>query len=198
MKSTLHSLVFWMTLIVVGVVIWNVSTAFERQGPQPAAQTQTEGPDPEAKLKALGIVLPTPPAPIANYVNAVRTGNLLFLAGKGPTGPDGKDVLGKLGKDLTVEQGYQAARFVAINQLAVLKAELGDLKRVRRIVKVLGMVNSDPAFTDQPAVINGYSDLLVAVFGEKGKHARSAVGMATLPRGIAVEVEMVVEIDPVR
>jgi enamine deaminase RidA (YjgF/YER057c/UK114 family) len=165
------------------------------QAPAPAATT-TQAADPEAKLKELGIALPKPPAPVANYVNAVRTGNLLFLAGKGPTGPDGKDVIGKLGRDLTVEQGYQAARFVAINQLAVLKAELGDLNKVRRIIKVLGMVNSDPAFTQQPEVINGCSDLLVAVFGDKGRHARSAVGMATLPRGIAVEIEMIVEIEP--
>jgi enamine deaminase RidA (YjgF/YER057c/UK114 family) len=198
MKSTLASLLFWMTLIVVGVAIWRFSSTFERIDAQRAASTKVEGPDPEAKLKELGIVLSKPGAPIANYVNAVRTGTLLFLAGKGPTGPDGKDIVGRLGKDMTVEQGYQAARSVAINHLAVLKAELGDLKRVTRIVKVLGMVNSDPAFTQQPAVINGYSDLLVAVFGEKGKHARSAVGMATLPNGIAVEVEMIVEIAPVR
>jgi enamine deaminase RidA (YjgF/YER057c/UK114 family) len=170
-----------------------IATIGQAQG-KPAAPAQVA--DPEAKLKELGITLPTPQAPVANYVNAVRTGNLLFLAGKGPTGPDGKDVVGKLGRDLTVEQGYQAARFVAINQLAVLKAELGDLKKVRRIVKVLGMVNSDPSFTQQPQVINGYSDLLVAVFGDKGRHARSAVGMATLPNGIAVEVEMIVEIQP--
>lgn len=201
MKSTILSLVFWVALIVVGVGIWNFSSTFARidaERAQKAAAPAEQTGDPEAKLKALGIVLPTPGAPIANYVNAVRTGNLVFLAGKGPTGPDGKDIVGRLGKDMTVEQGYQAARSVAINHLAVLKAELGDLKRVTRIVKVLGMVNSDPAFTQQPAVVNGYSDLLVAVFGDKGKHARSAVGMATLPNGIAVEVEMIVEISPVR
>ena len=203
MNATVKSLIFWATLIVVGVAIWNVSTAFERTS---AEKTEAAQPvpakgdvmDPDAKLKELGITLPTPGAPIANYVNAVQTGNLLFLAGKGPTGPDGKDIVGRLGKDMTVEQGYQAARSVAINHLAVLKKELGDLKRVKRIVKVLGMVNSDPAFTQQPAVVNGYSDLLVAVFGERGKHARSAVGMATLPNGIAVEVEMIVEIAPPR
>jgi len=176
------------TLILIGLI----SVAFA-QAPKTGQVTAT---DPEAKLKELGIKLPTPAAPVANYVNAVRTGNLLFLAGKGPTGPDGKDVIGKLGKDLTVAQGYEAARFVAINQLAVLKAELGDLNKVRRVVKVLGMVNSDPAFTQQPEVINGFSDLLVTVFGDKGRHARSAVGMAALPRGIAVEVEMIVEIQP--
>ena len=203
MNATVKSLIFWATLIVVGVAIWNVSTAFERTGAEKTAAAQAvpgkgDVGDPESKLKELGITLPTPGAPIANYVNAVQTGNLLFLAGKGPTGPDGKDIVGRLGKDMTVEQGYQAARSVAINHLAVLKKELGDLTRVTRIVKVLGMVNSDPAFIQQPAVVNGYSDLLVAVFGEKGKHARSAVGMATLPNGIAVEVEMIVEIGPVR
>ena len=203
MNAAVKSLIFWVTLIVVGVAIWNVSLRFEPTDREQVAAAQpsaAQGPavDPEAKLKELGITLPTPGAPIANYVNAVKTGNLLFLAGKGPTGPDGKDIVGRLGKDMTVEQGYQAARSVAVNHLAVLKAELGDLKRVTRIVKVLGMVNSDPAFTQQPAVINGYSDLMVAVFGERGKHARSAVGMATLPNGIPVEVEVIVEIDPVR
>lgn len=163
---------------------------------QPPGTTTPQNSDPEARLKELGITLTPPPPPVANYVNAVRTGNLLFLAGKGPTGPDGKDVVGKLGRDLTVEQGYQAARFVAINLLSVLKAELGDLKKVKRIVKVLGMVNSDPGFGQQPEVINGCSDLLVQVFGEKGRHARSAVGMGALPRGIAVEIEMIVEIEP--
>lgn len=151
--------------------------------------------DAEAKLKELGIELPAPATPIANYVNAVRTGNLLFLAGKGPAKPDGNYIIGKLGKDLTIEEGYEAARITAINQLAVLKAELGDLNKVKRIVKVLGMVNSDPNFTDQPKVINGFSDLMVEVFGERGKHARAAVGMATLPRGIAVEIEAIVEVE---
>jgi len=199
MNSTMKSLLFWMILIVVGVAIWNVSNRF-----QPAAAEKGErvavvqGSDPEAKLKELGIVLPTPGAPIANYVNAVQTGNLMFLAGKGPLQQDGKDVVGRLGKDMTIEQGYQAARSTAIAHLAVLKKELGDLGRVVRIVKVLGMVNSDPAFTQQPAVVNGYSDLMVAVFGDKGKHARSAVGMAALPGGIPVEVEVIVEIGPVR
>jgi len=143
----------------------------------------------------MGISLPPAPNPAANYVNAVRTGNLLFLAGKGPTKPDGKFVTGKVGSDLTVEQGYEAARLVAINQIAVLKHELGDLSKVKRIVKVLGMVNSSPDFTDHSKVMNGYSDMMVAVFGEKGKHARSSVGMYSLPFGIAVEVEMIVEVE---
>jgi enamine deaminase RidA (YjgF/YER057c/UK114 family) len=205
MNATVKSLIFWVVLIVVGVGIWKYSSTFERieteriAAAQPAAApAEQSATDPEAKLKELGIVLPAPGAPTASYVNAVQTGNLLFLAGKGPLQQDGKDVVGRLGKDMTVEQGYQAARSVAIAHLAVLKKELGDLKRVTRIVKVLGMVNSDPAFTQQPAVVNGYSDLMVAVFGDKGKHARSAVGMAALPSGIPVEVEVIVEIGPVR
>jgi L-ascorbate metabolism protein UlaG (beta-lactamase superfamily)/enamine deaminase RidA (YjgF/YER057c/UK114 family) len=152
--------------------------------------------DPEARLAELGIELPEPPSPVANYVNGVQTGNLIFLAGKGPRRPDGSEVHGKLGADLTIEEGYEAARLTAINQLAVLKAMLGDLSRVVRVVKVLGMVNSAPDFVDQPAVINGFSDLIVEVFGERGRHARAAVGMASLPRGQAVEIELVVEVEP--
>ncbi|MHB1191876.1 MAG: RidA family protein [Longimicrobiales bacterium] len=149
---------------------------------------------PEERLARLGIELPPAPDPVANYVNGVRTGNLIFLAGKGPRRADGTEISGKLGADLSIEQGYEAARLTAINQLAVLKGMIGDLDRVVRIVKVLGMVNSDPAFTDQPAVINGFSDLMVEVFGERGRHARAAVGMASLPRGQAVEIEMIVEV----
>lgn len=150
--------------------------------------------DAEAKLKEKGIVLTPPSAPVANYVNAVRVGNLLYLAGKGPNKPDGSYVTGKLGKDLSIEQGYEAARLTAISHLAVLKQELGSLNKVKRIVKVLGMVNCTEDFKDQPKVINGYSDLMVEIFGEKGKHARSAVGMYALPMNIAVEVEVIVEI----
>lgn len=151
--------------------------------------------DAEARIKEKGIALPAPQKPVANYVNAVRVGNLLFLAGKGPTKPDGSNITGKVGKDLTIEQGYEAARLTAINHLAVLKAELGSLNKVKRIVKVLGMVNCTDDFKDQPKVINGYSDLMVEIFGEKGKHARSAVGMYALPLNIAVEVEVVVEVE---
>ena len=150
---------------------------------------------PEDRLKEKGIVLTIPSAPVANYVNAVRVGNLLYLAGKGPSKPDGSYVTGKVGKDLTVEQGYEAARLTAIAHLSVLKTELGNLNKVKRIVKVLGMVNCNGDFTDQPKVINGYSDLMVAIFGDKGKHARSAVGMNALPMNIAVEVEVIVEIE---
>jgi enamine deaminase RidA (YjgF/YER057c/UK114 family) len=203
MNATIKSVIFWVLFIVIGVAIWNLSSRFERTeaervvAAQPAAAPAGIA-DPEAKLKELGITLPASSPPIANYVNAVQVGNLLYLAGKGPLPQDGKEVVGRLGKGMTIEQGYQAARSTAIAHIAVLKQELGDLKRVVRIVKVLGMVNSDPAFTQQPAVVNGYSDLMVAVFGEKGKHARSSVGMATLPGGIPVEVEVIVEISPVR
>ncbi len=151
--------------------------------------------DPEKRLSELGITLQTPSLPVANYVNAVRVGNLLFLSGKGPTQADGKVITGKVGADLSVEEGNAAARIVGINQLSVLKAELGDLNRVKRIVKVLGMVNCTSDFSQQPQVINGFSDLMVAVFGDKGKHARSAVGMNALPSNIAVEIELIVEIE---
>lgn len=150
--------------------------------------------DPEARLAELGITLPSPPQPVANYVNGVRTGNLIFLAGKGPKRADGTEITGKLGAGVSIEEGYEGARLTAINQLAVLKTMLGDLKKVKRLVKVLGMVNSDPNFIDQPKVINGFSDLMVEVFGERGKHARAAVGMASLPRGQAVEIELIVEV----
>jgi len=155
----------------------------------------TIGQDAETKLKDKGIILAAPGKPVANYVNVVRVGNLLFLAGKGPTNPDGTNITGKVGKDLTIEQGYEAARLTAINHLAVLKAELGSLNKVKRIVKVLGMVNCTEDFKDQPKVINGYSDLMVEIFGDKGKHARSAVGMYALPSNIAVEVEVIVEVE---
>jgi len=161
----------------------------------PLLNIQAMSQDAEAKLKEKGIVLATPSKPVANYVNAVRVGNLLFLAGKGPTKPDGTNITGKVGKDLTIEQGYEAARLTAINHLAVLKAELGSLNKVKRIVKVLGMVNCTDDFKDQPKVINGYSDLMVEIFGDKGKHARSAVGMNALPMQIAVEVEVIVEVE---
>jgi enamine deaminase RidA (YjgF/YER057c/UK114 family) len=150
---------------------------------------------PEKKLAELGITLPGASSPVANYVGAVRTGNLLFLAGCGPAkGPDGKSPTGQLGTDLTVEEGYEAARLVGINLLARLKQELGELSRVKRVVKLLSMVNAASGFTETPAVANGCSDLLVEVFGEKGRHARSAVGMSALPMNIPVEIEMIAEI----
>ena len=150
---------------------------------------------PEENLKALGITLPKQSAPIANYVGYVRTGNLIYLSGSGPDNAFKGISKGKLGKDVTIEQGAEAARHVGINLIANLKSAIGDLNKVKRIVKVLGMVNSTEDFTDQPKVMNGFSDLMVAVFGEKGKHARSAVGMAALPMNMAVEIEMIVEVE---
>ncbi len=158
-------------------------------------KAQTGSYDPEAKLKELGITLPEVSAPVANYVNAARTGNIIFLAGKGPKQADGTYITGKVGIDLDEKEGYAAARLTAINQLAVLKAELGNLNKVKRIIKVLGMVNCGPDFGNQPEVVNGFSDLMVEVFGERGKHARAAVGMGSLPRGIAVEIEAIVEVE---
>ena len=148
----------------------------------------------EAKLKELGIELPPAVTPVANYVPTVRTGNWIFLSGHGPFKEDGTLVTGKVGADLTAEEGYEAARLVAIGLLGSLKAEIGELDRVKRIVKLLGLVNCAAEFANQPKVINGASDFLVEVFGEKGKHARSAVGTNALPMNIAVEIEMIVEI----
>jgi enamine deaminase RidA (YjgF/YER057c/UK114 family) len=152
--------------------------------------------DPEKKLKELNITLPTPGKPMANYVKYVQTGKLIYLAGHGPQKADGTYIYGKVGKELSVEQGYEAAKVTGIAMLATLKSAVnGDLKKVKRIVKVLGMVNCAEGFTAQPKVMNGFSDLMVAVFGEKGKHARSAVGMYMLPDNIAVEIEMIVEVE---
>jgi enamine deaminase RidA (YjgF/YER057c/UK114 family) len=151
----------------------------------------------EKRLKELGIDLGKVSAPVANYVNAVRTGNLLFLAGKGPRAEAGAArPSGKVGREYTVEQAYQHARTVGMDLLAVMQSELGSLDRVKRVVKVLGMVNAVPEFQDHPKVINGCSDLFVQVLGDKGKHARSAVGMGSLPMGIPVEIECIVEIGP--
>ncbi len=149
----------------------------------------------DKKLKELGVELITPAKPIANYVTAVRTGNLIYLAGHGPMKADGTNIMGKVGKDLSIEQGAAAAKQTGISLLSTLKREIGDFNKVKRIVKVLGMVNCTENFTDQPKVINGFSDLMVAIFGEKGKHARSAVGMNALPSNIAVEIEMIVEVE---
>ena len=149
----------------------------------------------DARLLELGITLNEPSKPVGNYVNSVRTGNLIYMAGLGPLGPNGY-ITGKLGQDLSIAEGYDAARFTAISQLTALKAEIGDLNKVKRIVKVFGMVNSTPTFIQQPAVINGFSDLMVAVFGDRGRHARAAVGMVALPMNICVEIEMIVEVEP--
>jgi enamine deaminase RidA (YjgF/YER057c/UK114 family) len=145
---------------------------------------------PEERLKELGLTLPAPRPAAGNYVSCVRTGNLIFTSGQGTN-----EYRGRLGDDIPIEVGYEAARQCMLNLLTVLKQELGELSKVKRVVKVLGFVNSTPDFTEQPKVMNGASDLLVQVFGERGKHGRSAVGMAQLPLNNAVEVEMVVEVE---
>ena len=150
--------------------------------------------DYEKKIKELGIELPEPGKPVANYVKAVVAGDMVFLAGHGPTAADGSYVTGKVGQDMTVEEGYNASRLTGLAILSTLKNTIGDLNRVKRIVKVTGMVNSTPDFGNQPEVINGFSDLMVEVFGENGKHARSAVGMNSLPRNICVEIEVIVQL----
>lgn len=149
----------------------------------------------EAKLAAMGCELPPPPEPVGNYLPAARSGNLMWLAGVGSRTADGARISGKLGADLSVAQGYEAARWAALNLLSRMKAELGDLDRVSRILKVTGMVNSAPSFTQQAAVLDGASDLFVALYGERGRHARSAPGMAALPGDIAVICDCVIEID---
>ena len=149
----------------------------------------------ESRLAGLGITLPSPAAPAANYVPAVRTGSQLFISSQIPMGPDGLEHVAKLGADYNVEQGQAAARLCAINVLAQAKAALGDLEKVVRLVKVGGFVNCTQDFTDQPKVINGASDLMVAVLGDKGRHARSAVSAAALPLGVAVEIEGIFEVE---
>ena len=149
---------------------------------------------PETRLAELGLTLPRLSPPVGTYVDAVRTGNLLFLAGKGPQNPDGSKPTGKVGRDVSTEVAYQHARSVGLMLLAAMKNAVGSLDRVRRVVKVFGMVNAIPEFTDQPKVINGCSDLFVQVFGERGQHARSAVGMGSLPGGITVEIEAIFQV----
>lgn len=150
----------------------------------------------EARLTAAGITLPVAQAAAANYVPVVRTGNLIFVSGQGPLS-DGKPVMtGKVGAEVSEEEAYRAARLTILNSLAALRAEIGSLDRVRRIVKLLAFVNSAPGFVRQPAVVNGASDLLVEVFGDAGRHARSAVATNELPFNIPVEIEMIVEVEP--
>jgi enamine deaminase RidA (YjgF/YER057c/UK114 family) len=176
---------FWL----LAVVLWISVSPQGVQAQQPACVADVEG-----RLKELGISLPPASPPVANYVPSVRTGNQVFLAGTASKDLTGNLITGKVGTDLTTDQGYQAARLTGIYLLSALKAEIGDLNNVTRVVKVFGMVNADPTFTAHPTVINGISDLLVAVFGDCGKHARTAVGMGSLPFGIAVEIDMVVEV----
>ena len=148
----------------------------------------------ETKLAELGYHLPTPPEPIGNYLSATRSGKIMWMAGVGSRRTDGSRITGKLGDDLSVEEGYEAARWCALNLLARMKAELGDLDQVTRILKVVGMVNSAPNFAEQAQVVDGASDLFVALYGERGRHSRSAPGMGALPGGIAVIVDCVVEV----
>ena len=150
----------------------------------------------EARLKELGITLPTPAKPVGNYIPGVRVGNLLFLSGHGPVRIDGAPTArGKVGRDLSTEEAYKVARDVGLNLLGSARHVLGSLDKVKRVVKVLGMVNAVEGFGEQPKVVNGFSDLMVEVFGENGRHARSAVGMGSLPMGIPVEIEMILEVE---
>ncbi|MEQ9403443.1 MAG: RidA family protein [Cyclobacteriaceae bacterium] len=180
--------------LAIGTFLYGCNHSHEHTHDAPKSTEELYDYDVEAKITELGITLTEPSPPVANYVNAVRTGNLVFMAGKGPSKPEGGYITGKLGTDLTIEEGYEAGKLAAIAQLSSLKAEIGDLNKVVRIVKVLGMVNCTPDFTSQPEVINGFSDTMVEVFGDRAKHARAAVGMGSLPRNIAVEVEMIVEV----
>ena len=150
---------------------------------------------PYDRLKDLGLELPTPPTPVANYVPYVLANGFLYLSGQGPRRADGGVFTGKVGADVGVEDAYAHARLTALNLIAVAHMALGDLGRVRRVVKLLGMVNAVPTFGDQPKVINGGSDLFVAVFGDAGRHARSAVGMGSLPGNITVEIEAILQVD---
>jgi len=147
----------------------------------------------ESRLTKLGYTLPPPPEPIGNYVSACRSGNIMWMSGVGSRRADGSRISGKLGAELTVAQGYEAAQWCALNLLARMKADLGDLDRVTRILKVVGMVNSSPNFDEQAQVVDGASDLFVELFGEAGRHSRSAPGMAVLPRNTAVIVDCVIE-----
>ena len=148
----------------------------------------------EEKLKELGIELKTPPSPVANYIPVQQTGNLIYLSGQGPRNESGDFISGKVGSDITAEEAYELARNTAINLVSAMKSYLGSLDKVKKIVKVFGMVNSTSDFTDHPKVINGCSDFFVEVFGNKGRHARSAVGMGSLPNNMAVEIEIIVEV----
>lgn len=150
----------------------------------------------DAKLKELGIELPTPPAPVASYVPYVRSGNLVFVSGQVTLGPKGLEYVGTVGKEISTDEAKKAARLCAVNLIAQVKAALGgDLDKVKRVVKLTGFVNAVPGYTDHPEVINGASDLFGEVFGEAGRHARAAVGAGSLPRNVATEVEAIFEVE---
>jgi len=178
-------------LLLVAIIIFGTISSCQNNN----IQIDIYDYDIESRLDSIGIALTLPKPPVANYVHIVQTGNLLFLAGKGPKDSSGNNIVGRLGEDMNIDEGYQAARQIGIAQLSVLKSHLGDLNKVKRIIKVLGMVRCTDDFTQQSQVVNGFSDLMVEVFGENGKHARAAVGMNSLPGGICAEIEMIVEIE---
>ncbi|MBL7473607.1 RidA family protein [Robertkochia sediminum] len=180
----IRSITFFIALILL--------ISCKTPSPTTTANDRNYNYDIDEKLKELQIDLPEPSAPVANYVNATRAGNLVFLAGKGPKKADGSYISGKVPTEVSTEQAYEAARLTAIQLLGALKAEIGDLNKVVQVVEVFGMVNATPDYTDHPKVINGCSDLLVDVFGDRGKHARAAVGMGSLPSNISCEIRMTV------
>jgi enamine deaminase RidA (YjgF/YER057c/UK114 family) len=182
-------------LVACGALGGGIAASLLQRGDLSRADAGMLASGAEARLKALGIELPPAPKPVAVYVPAVRVGNLLFVSGTGPSQPDGTQIRGKVGGDLSLADGYAAARIVGLNTLKIVQSTLGSLDGVVRLVKVLGMVNCTPTFADQPKVINGFSELMVQVFGEEnGKGARSAVGMGSLPNNIAVEIESIFEV----
>jgi enamine deaminase RidA (YjgF/YER057c/UK114 family) len=153
------------------------------------------GSDPYARLAALGLALPQPPAPIANFRTAMREGQMVFLSGQGPTDENGTLKTGKVGDDVSTGEAYRHARLTGLNLISVMQDLLGDLRRVRRIVKIFGMVNATPDFAEHSAVIDGCSDLFCEIFGEQGQHSRTAVGVSSLPRLITVEIEAIIAVD---
>lgn len=184
-----HILFYFISLLLLAGCAQNKTEETHTE-----ARVSQDGIDAEQRIADLGIELIIPNAPTANYLKAKRVGNLVFLAGHGPDKPEGGQVIGKLGGGLEIEEGVMAARYTGISLLSSLKAEIGDLNKVKNIVRAQGMVNADPSFTQHSQVINGFSDLMVEVFGEKGKHARAAIGMSSLPNNIAVEIDMIVEL----
>lgn len=183
-----------MKTILAAPAVAALLIACAPQAQRPAAVLPSAG-DVESRLQQLGIVLRPGPPPTANYVRAVTSGNLVFLAGHGPDRPEGGQVVGKVGAaGLTLAQAQEAARFTGLSLLGSLKEEIGDLNRVTRIVKVQGMVNAEPTFTQHSQVMNGFSDLMVEIFGDRGRHARASVGMSSLPNNIPVEIDMIVEV----
>ena len=184
-----------LTQLMVIIYLLIIPGCKHETGTNKTTQRQDTWVDAEQRLKELGIQLHAPAPAVANYIPAVRTGNLVFLSGHGPYIPESGYITGKVGQDMGWEEANEAARITAIDLLSSLKAEIGDLNKVTKIVKVLGVVNCVPSFTDQPKVINGCSDLLEAIYGPRGKHARAAIGINALYSNIPVEIEMIVEVE---